>query len=212
MPHEILPKKICGLFAVMVTPLNNNITVRCSLHCRCNLTQLVTSVKQCWNPSTEPPTDSQLLTRNAFQISFQPDWQINNGLFNTPIMARTQILVHRLEAQNKDFRAVSRTDLTRVQFRLWRRLSVNWPSLNYRYPNSLCLNEGKFAMKIIFFFHSNKTYNVLSYGRACTLPRFERVYVTRKGAFLNNYLKCLKIHIYWIWQFLQCKTHNLFGF
>ena len=71
-------------------------------------------------------------------------------------MARTQILVHRLEAQNKDFRAVSRTDLTRVQFRLWRRLSVNWPSLNYRYPNSLFLNEGKFVTKIIFFLNQIK--------------------------------------------------------
>ena len=27
----------------------------------------------------------------AFRISFHPDWQIDNGFFNRPIMARTQI-------------------------------------------------------------------------------------------------------------------------
>ena len=28
-------------------------------------------------------------------ISFHPDWQIDNALFNRPIMARTPIRVHR---------------------------------------------------------------------------------------------------------------------
>ena len=70
MPPEILPKKICGLFAMMVTPLNINITVRCSLHCRCNLTQLVTSVKQCRNPFTEPPTDSTTYRKKHFKFPF----------------------------------------------------------------------------------------------------------------------------------------------
>jgi len=29
-----------------------------------------------------------------FQISFHLDWQINNGIFNRPIMTCTQIVVH----------------------------------------------------------------------------------------------------------------------
>ena len=45
-------------------------------------------------------------------ISLQPDWQIDNGFFNRPIIGRTQILVHRWGP--KDFGAVSQTDLTRV--------------------------------------------------------------------------------------------------
>ena len=28
-------------------------------------------------------------------MSLQPDWQIDNGLFNWPIMVHTQILIHR---------------------------------------------------------------------------------------------------------------------
>ena len=38
-------------------------------------------------------------------------------------MACSQILVHRGVGENKDFSAVSETDLTRVEFRLWRRLA-----------------------------------------------------------------------------------------
>ena len=38
-------------------------------------------------------------------------------------MARTQIRVHQGGEGNKDFSAVSQTDLTRVYFRLWRRLA-----------------------------------------------------------------------------------------
>ena len=42
-------------------------------------------------------------------------------------MARSQILVHRGGGggggKNKDFKAVSQTDLTRVEFRLWRKLA-----------------------------------------------------------------------------------------
>ena len=36
------------------------------------------------------------LPEMRFGISFHPDRQIDNGLFNRPIMTRTQILVHRL--------------------------------------------------------------------------------------------------------------------
>ena len=47
------------------------------------------------------------------RISLQPDWQIDNGIINRAIMACTQILVHKLGTQNKDFGAVSQTDLAR---------------------------------------------------------------------------------------------------
>ena len=39
------------------------------------------------------------------------DWQIDNGSFNKPIMARTQILAHRVGGGGEDFGAVSQTDL-----------------------------------------------------------------------------------------------------
>ena len=29
------------------------------------------------------------------EISFHPDWQIKNGIFNRPIMVRIQVRVHR---------------------------------------------------------------------------------------------------------------------
>ena len=41
-------------------------------------------------PCCGPPTSAF-----AFRISFQPDWQIDNDFFNRPIMASTQILIHR---------------------------------------------------------------------------------------------------------------------
>ena len=33
---------------------------------------------------------TQRITGSAFRISFHPDWQIDNGLFNRPIMTRTK--------------------------------------------------------------------------------------------------------------------------
>ena len=55
---------------------------------------------------------TQRVTGSAFRISFQPDWQIDNGFFKWPIMARSQILVYRRGGgggggQNKDFGDVS---------------------------------------------------------------------------------------------------------
>ena len=38
---------------------------------------------------------TQRITGNTFRIFLQPDWQNDNSFFNRPIMARTQILVHR---------------------------------------------------------------------------------------------------------------------
>ena len=45
---------------------------------------------------------------NASRIFLQPDWQIDNGIFNRPIKSNpgTQVM-----AQNKDFCAVLQTDL-----------------------------------------------------------------------------------------------------
>ena len=36
------------------------------------------------------PQRTEQITGNTFQISLQPDWQIDNGIFNRPI-AHTQI-------------------------------------------------------------------------------------------------------------------------
>ena len=42
------------------------------------------------------------------------DWQIDNCIFNRPIMAGTQILALRVGRRGGDFGAVLQTDLTRV--------------------------------------------------------------------------------------------------
>ena len=55
------------------------------------------------------------ITGNVFPISFHLDWQIHNGFFNGPIMAHTQILVHRWGergAQNKNFGTVLQTEFS----------------------------------------------------------------------------------------------------
>ena len=52
--------------------------------------RLVTSAKQLLDPHR-----TQRITGGAFQISsFHLDWQIDHGVFNTPIIARSQILVN----------------------------------------------------------------------------------------------------------------------
>ena len=67
-----------------------------SLRPRCNL---ILVSKVCETGSIDNLVLGSLRTQriieNAFRVSFQPDWQINNGFFNRPIMARIQILVHR---------------------------------------------------------------------------------------------------------------------
>ena len=40
------------------------------------------------------PQLTQRITGNALRISIILDWQIDTGIFNWPIMASTQILVH----------------------------------------------------------------------------------------------------------------------
>lgn len=71
------------------------------------------------------PIQSQLITRNVFWISLQPDWQVNYDIFNRPIMVCIKFLVHKWGARKKDFSAVLQTDLTRPQlFKRWVVLST----------------------------------------------------------------------------------------
>ena len=77
------------------------------------------SAKQHQYPYSGHPKDQTRPDQNCIRISFQPDWQIDNGFFNKPIMVCTQIVRCRVEGtQNKDFSTVSQMDLTRFQFRL----------------------------------------------------------------------------------------------
>ena len=48
-----------------------------------------------WPNSVKPPLTATSRLGSAFRISFHFDWQIDNGIFNGPIMARSQILVRR---------------------------------------------------------------------------------------------------------------------
>ena len=58
----------------------------------------------------------------CYEFPFILIGKLTMDFFSKPIMARTQILVHRWGPQNKDFGAVLQTDLTRVKFRLCSRL------------------------------------------------------------------------------------------
>ena len=66
-----------------------------SLHQGSNLTLLVTSTKQRQDPSSGPPNDTTNSWKWVSNFLSYLDWQINSGLLNRPIMAHTQILVHR---------------------------------------------------------------------------------------------------------------------
>ena len=69
---------------------------------------------------------TQRITGSAFRISFHPDWQIDNGFFNRPIMTRTKILVLTGGVPEPRFRRRYLVDGLNqsFKFRLWRRL--NW--------------------------------------------------------------------------------------
>ena len=62
--------------------------------------QLVTFVKQCRDLCSGPPTTQQIIG-SAFRVSFHPDWPIDSVFFNRPIIAHTQILVHRWRPQTR---------------------------------------------------------------------------------------------------------------
>ena len=60
------------------------------------------------------PQQTQQTTRNAFQISTQPDWQIDNGFFlQTGHSWRIIKSWKTGGGRNKDFSTVSQTDLTK---------------------------------------------------------------------------------------------------
>ena len=59
-----------------------------------NLTPIVSSAKHHRDPCSGPSTDSKELREVRFGFPFNQIGQSNNGFFNRPIMARTQILVH----------------------------------------------------------------------------------------------------------------------
>ena len=65
------------------------------LHCRYNLTSVINVCKAALISLFWGAQQTQQITKNVFQISLQPDWQTDNGIFNRPIMVHTQILVHR---------------------------------------------------------------------------------------------------------------------
>ena len=50
------------------------------------------SAKQHQYPYSGHPKDQTRPDQNCIRISFQPDWQIDNGFFNKPIMVCTQIV------------------------------------------------------------------------------------------------------------------------
>ena len=50
------------------------------------------SAKQHQYPCSGPPTDQTRPYHKCIRISFQPHWQIDNGLSNKPIMVCTQIV------------------------------------------------------------------------------------------------------------------------
>ena len=70
-----------------------------SLHRKRNLTS-VSNHGNVWEAApislSWAPNGLNELPEMRFGISFHPDWQIDNGIFNRPIMTRTKILVHRL--------------------------------------------------------------------------------------------------------------------
>ena len=46
---------------------------------------------------TQTPRSCRLCyTGNAFQVSLQPDWQMDNGMFDNPVLVCTQPLLHKV--------------------------------------------------------------------------------------------------------------------
>ena len=84
----------------------------------------MTSAKYCRDPCSVPTMGLMNYRMSPVRISFHTDWQIDNGFFNRPIMAHTQILVHRWGPRTRIFLVMFHRlwDLTRVYFHLWCRL------------------------------------------------------------------------------------------
>ena len=65
-----------------------------SLHCRYNLTPVSNICEAAPISLFWALSGLNELPEGPFWVSFHPEWRIDNGLFNRPIMVRTQILVH----------------------------------------------------------------------------------------------------------------------
>ena len=92
-----------------------NIKYQGSLCCRCILT-LVSNICEAAMISLFRAPTQQIVVLNklpAFWVSLQHDWQMDYGVFNSPVLACTQTLIYTRGAQNYDFAAVLQTDLTK---------------------------------------------------------------------------------------------------
>ena len=90
--HQIVGKNNKTEFAFEFPYLNSNFTLTLGyLHPALNnpaLARLVMSAKQQWYPCSGPPTDF-INYRNVFHVSLEPYWPVDNGIFNSPVLART---------------------------------------------------------------------------------------------------------------------------
>ena len=66
------------------------------------------------------PQQTQQITGRAFRISFHLDWQIDDGIYNRPIIAHTRILVQRWRP-----RTMISALFRRRTFHLWYRLKTS---------------------------------------------------------------------------------------
>ena len=66
------------------------------------------------------PQRTQQITGRAFRISFHLDWQIDDGIYNRPIIAHTRILVQRWRP-----RTMISALFRRQTFCLWYRLETS---------------------------------------------------------------------------------------
>ena len=66
------------------------------------------------------PQRTQQITGRAFRISFHLDWQIDDGIYNRPIIAHTRILVQRWRP-----RTMISALFRRQTFHLWYRLKTS---------------------------------------------------------------------------------------
>ena len=66
------------------------------------------------------PQRTQQITGRAFRISFHLDWQIDDGIYNRPIIAHTRILVQRWRP-----RTMISALFRRRTFHLWYRLKTS---------------------------------------------------------------------------------------
>ena len=90
--HQIVGKNSKTEFAFKFSYLNSNFTLTLGyLNPALKnpaLAWLVMSAKQQWYPCSGPPTDFTNY-RNVFQVSLKPYWPVDNGIFNSPVLART---------------------------------------------------------------------------------------------------------------------------